>query len=104
MNFRTTGPHYGAGLIIPIRAVQLGMKMQRSVNNKWSEEIKDQATGTTVSNVSGDITFDSYFAFTRIGEEGSFEIGVRRDLIKETNSVVANSFGVYLAWNISLKE
>ncbi len=102
--FSTTGPHLGAGLIIPIRAIQLGAKYQRSVNNRWSEERKDQLTGTTISNISGDISFDSYFVFTRMGETGAFEIGARRDLIRDTDSIVANSFGVYIMWNISLKE
>lgn len=101
--FSTTGPHGGAGLIIPIRAIQLGAKYQRSINNKWSEKRTDQSTGTTISNISGDISFDSYFVFTRMGETGAFEIGARRDLIRDTDSVVSNSFGVYIMWNISLK-
>ncbi len=99
---RTTGPHVGLGLLIPIRKVQLGIKAQRSPNNRWSQEITDVATGATDSNISGDIDYDSYFAFVRMGEAGVFELGVRRDQIRSTDSILTNSFGPYLAFNIPL--
>lgn len=102
IEFRTTGPHFGLGFLLPIRAILLGAKYHRSVNNRWSEEVIDATSGATISRISGDISFDSYFVFTRFGEGGWFEVGVRRDQIRETDSVLTNSFGPYLMFNIGL--
>jgi hypothetical protein len=102
VDFRTTGANFGAGFIIPIRAVRLGLRGVRSPNNRWSEVIKDAITGATDSNISGKIDFDSYFVFTQFGQTGWFEVGVRRDRIKSSTSVLENSFGPYLAFNIPL--
>lgn len=102
IDFRTTGAHYGLGLLVPIRNTRLGVKAQRSPNNRWAEEIKDADSGLTLSNVSGDIDFDSYYVFAQFGETGIFELGVRRDRIRSTDSVLDNSFGPYLAFNIPL--
>ena len=52
-------------------------------------------TGNGIARISGDIDFDSYFLFTRLGEKGLFEIGVRRDRIKTTDSVLTYSFDPY---------
>ena len=103
VDVRTTGAHVGFGLLIPIRNVRLGTKIQRSPNNKWVEEIKDSSTGVTNSNISGDIDFDSYYVFVQFGETGGFEVGVRRDRIDSFDTVLENSFGPYLTVNISLK-
>ena len=102
IDFRTTGPHGGLGFLIPIRAILLGVKAQRSVNNRWSEEITRTLDATTISRVSGRIDYISYYVFTRFGDKGWFEAGVRRDQIKNTDSVLSNSFGPYLAVNISI--
>ena len=103
IDFRTTGPHGGLGFLIPIRAILLGFKAQRSVNNRWAEEITRTLDGTTISNVSGRIDYISYYVFTRFGDKGWFEVGVRRDQIKNTDSVLSNSFGPYLAVNFSIE-
>lgn len=103
INFRTTGPHGGLGFLIPIRAILLGVKAQRSVNNRWAEEITRTLDGTTISNVSGRIDYISYYVFARLGDKGLFEVGVRRDQIKSTDSVLSNAFGPYLAVNISIE-
>ncbi len=102
IEFRTTGPHFGLGFLLPIRAILLGAKYHRSVNNKWSEEVTLDDGTLARPRISGDISFDSYFVFTRFGEGGWFEVGVRRDQIRETDSVLTNSFGPYLMFNIGL--
>jgi hypothetical protein len=105
INFRTTGAHYGVGFLIPIRAINIGWKFQRSPNNRWNEEVNEVTpVGDPVSNLrkSGKIDFDSYFAFARFGESGWFEVGARRDLIKSTDSLLTNSFGPYLMFNLTL--
>ena len=103
ISFRTTGANAGLGLILPIRNVRLGAKYLRNPRNRWVEEITDPVTGTVAARISGDIDFDTYNVFVLFGETGAFEVGVRRDLIRETTASVSNSFGPYLAWNISLK-
>ena len=55
VEFRTTGPHAGLGLLIPIRNIRLGAKFHTSPGNKWSEEVTDSDTGVTDSRTSGDI-------------------------------------------------
>ena len=105
VDFRTTGAHFGLGFLIPIRAINIGWKFQRSPNNRWNEEINEVTPiGDPVSTTrkSGEIDFDSYFAFARFGESGWFEVGARRDLIKSTDSILTNSFGPYLMFNITL--
>ncbi len=102
IDFRTTGANYGLGLMIPIRKVRLGLKYVRSPNNRWSEVQKDNVTGTQLSAIKGNINFDSEYVFTQFGEKNWFEIGVRRDLIRNTTSVLENSFGPYIAFNIPL--
>ncbi len=102
IDFTTIGPHIGLGFLIPIRSFQIGARAQAARGNKWTEERTDVATGTNIDRKSGDINFDTYFLFTRLGEKGLFEIGVRRDRIRTTNSVLTNSFGPYIMLNISL--
>ena len=102
IDFTTLGPHLGLGFLIPIRSFQIGVRVQASRGNKWTEERTDVNTGSNIDRISGDIDFDSYYLFTRMGEKGGFEIGVRRDRIKTTNSVLTNSFGPYIMLNISL--
>jgi len=98
IEFRTTGPHVGIGLLIPIRKILWGIKYHTSPDNKWSEEVTDTST-KVINRTSGDIDFDSYFVFVRLFNN-TFEFGIRRDLIKKTDSIVDNSFGPYFLLNI----
>ncbi|MBI4081570.1 MAG: hypothetical protein HY423_03060 [Candidatus Lambdaproteobacteria bacterium] len=100
IDFRTTGGFYGVGIMLPIRNLALGVKATQSFDNKWSQEITDVTTNTVDSRTSGNIDYNSYFAFVRIGR--FFELGARRDEIKNTDSVVTNAFGPYVALNIPL--
>ena len=99
IDFRTTGANFGIGLLVPIRELRLGARFQRHPNNRWAEEIKDTNTGSTISNRSGDINYDSITVFGQF-IEGKLEVGMRRDIIRETDSILENSFGVYVMWNI----
>ena len=99
VRFRTTGGNYGAGLVIPIRKLRLGARYQRHPNNKWSEEITDDSTGVTDSNISGDIDFESESVFGQF-LEGRLEVGVRQDTIRSSDSALQDSFGVYVMWNV----
>jgi hypothetical protein len=101
IDFRTTGANYGIGLVIPIRELRLGARFQRNPNNKWAEEISDVDTDTTDSNVSGDIDYDSVSAFGQF-LDGGLEVGMRRDIIRETDSILENSFGVYVMVNFKV--
>ncbi|MDH5559904.1 MAG: hypothetical protein OEY59_03525 [Deltaproteobacteria bacterium] len=110
IDFRTTGPYVGGGLMLPIRKMLLGAKAHVSKLNKWSEEIfveKTVVDGVTIFNEvaesrkSGNIDFESYFAFVIFG--GFFEAGIRRDVILLTDSSVTNSFGPYLSINFRYK-
>lgn len=101
IEFRTTGANYGMGILVPIRNLRLGARFQRHANNKWSEEVTDVNTNTTDSNVSGDIDFDTVTVFGQF-LEGRLEAGMRRDIIRETDSQLESSFGVYLMWNFLL--
>lgn len=103
ISFRTTGANFGLGLILPIRNVRLSAKYLRNPNNRWVEEATDPVTGTTLYRNSGGIDFDTYDVAVQFGNSGAFEVGVRRDLIRDTDSAVTNSFGPYVAVNISLK-
>ena len=97
-----TGPHLGSGIVFPVREFIIGVKFQKSINNKWAEQVtKTDAAGTETetSDIAGDISFDSYFIFTQFLER-AIEVGIRRDAILDTESVVSNSFGVYLMLNI----
>lgn len=98
-SFRTTGPNYGMGLVIPIRKLRVGARYQRHPNNKWSEEIIDDTTGVTDSNISGDIDFESESVFGQF-LDGRLEVGVRQDTIRSSDSALQDSFGVYVMWNI----
>lgn len=102
IEFTTLGPHLGLGFLIPIRAFQIGARAQASRGNKWTEERTDVDTGSNIARISGNIDFDSFYLFARLGETGLFEIGVRRDRIKTTDSVLTNSFGPYIMLNFSL--
>ena len=102
IDFRTTGVNYGVGLVIPIREMRLGARYQRNPNNKWAEEITDVDSGTTDSNVSGDIDFDTATVFGQF-MDGGLEVGVRRDIIRETDSVLEDSFGVYVMINFHIQ-
>jgi len=102
IDFRTTGANYGLGFMIPIRKIRLGLKYVRSPNNRWSEIQTDDATGTQLSAIKGSINFDSGYVFTQFGEKNWFEIGARRDIIKNTTSQLENSFGPYIAFNYPL--
>ena len=102
IEFRTTGANYGLGIVVPIRKLRMGARFQRHPNNRWAEEVTDQTTGTTESNISGDIDYDSVSVFGQFFA-GKLEAGVRRDIIRDTDSQLENSFGVYLMWNIQLK-
>ncbi len=100
-SFRTTGPHLGVGIVIPIREFIIGVKAQSSHSNKWSETVvktDNLGTETEISGQAGDISFDSYFIFSQFLER-SFEVGIRRDAISENDSIVTNSFGVYFMAN-----
>ncbi len=101
IKFRTTGANFGLGLVVPIRNLRLGARFQRHPNNRWAEDITDANTGSTISNRSGKINFDSITVFGQF-IEGKLEVGMRRDIIRETDSVLENSFGVYLMWNIKI--
>jgi hypothetical protein len=102
IDFRTTGANAGLGFLIPIRNLRLGLEGIRNPNNRWSEKHVDVATGTTTSDVSGGLNFDTYNVFAQFGQKGQFEVGVRRDRIRSTNSILKNSFGPYISWNIPL--
>ena len=101
IEFRTTGANYGLGIIVPIRKLRIGARYQRHPNNRWAEEVIDQTSGTTESNISGDIDYDSVSVFGQFFE-GKLEAGTRRDIIRNSDSQLENSFGVYLMWNIQL--
>lgn len=106
INFRTTGAHLGLGFIVPIRAIKLGFSYRLSPSNRWAEETLDvtnPATPLTLSNVSGGVDYESYMVFSRFGQDGWFEAGIRRDQIKSTTSSLTNSFGPYFAFNIIQK-
>lgn len=98
IRFRTTGPNYGLGILIPIRELRVGARYQRHPSNKWAEEITDVNTGTTDSNISGDIDFESQYVFGQFFE-GKFEVGIRQDTIRQSDSALQDSFGVYFMWN-----
>ncbi len=102
IDFRTTGVNYGVGLVIPIRGMLLGARYQRNPSNKWAEEITDADSGTTDSNVSGDIDFDTVTVFGQFAD-GGLEVGMRRDTIRETDSVLEDSFGVYVMVNLHIQ-
>ena len=95
------GPHYGGGFVFQVRKLRLGMRMTQSFNNRWTEEIKDKTAGTIDSRQSGRIDYDSYYGFTQFGENGTWEIGIRRDMIRENTSIITNSFGPYIMFNIT---
>lgn len=97
LSFRTTGPNLGLGFVFSVRNFVLGAKISKSINNKWIEEVS--IDGSKETNTSGDINFDSYFIFAQFLEQ-SFEVGIRRDAIEENDSLLENSFGVYLQLNI----
>lgn len=99
IEFRTTGPNYGLGLVIPIRKLRIGARFQRHIGNKWSEEIVDRDTGVTESNISGDIDFESESVFGQFFD-GKLEVGIRQDTIRSTDSVLEDSFGIYVMWNM----
>lgn len=101
-DFRTTGANYGIGLLIPIRNLRIGARFQRHPNNKWSEEITDESTGATDSNISGDIDYESVSVFGQF-LESRLEAGVRQDTIRSTDSELEDSFGIYLMWNFKTK-
>ena len=100
--FRTTGGNYGFGTLIPIRNLRLGMVASRHAGHRWAQIVTDQTTGAQDSRVAGRIDFNSVRTFVRFGQLGSYEVGVRREIIRKTDSVVSNSFGPYLGWNINL--
>ena len=102
IDFRTTGANYGLGFMIPVRKLRIGLKYVKNPHNRWSEIQTDAVTGNPISNIKGNIDFNSEYVFTQFGEKSWFEIGVRRDVIKNTTSVLENSFGPYLAINIPL--
>lgn len=102
ITFRTTGANAGLGFVIPIRAVQLGLLYVRNPDNKWEQEQRDTLTRAKIGvPISGSIDFDSYLAFARIGRW--FEVGVRRDYIAKTDSLLTNSFGPYVAFVIPIR-
>lgn len=101
-DFRTTGANYGMGILIPIRNLRLGARFQRHVNNKWSEKRTNADTGATISDISGDIDYDTQSVFGQF-LEGRLEVGMRQDIIRETDSALESSFGVYLMWNFLQK-
>lgn len=102
IDFRTTGGHYGIGFILPIHNMRLGGKYHVNPNNRWSEEVSEQSSGVVISRISGKISYNTYKIFARFGDSGVYEIGVRRDQINETNSILTNSFGPYFVYNIGL--
>ena len=102
VSFRTTGANAGAGFVLPIRKTRLGFKYVRNPKNKWVEEVVDQETNVSESNISGDIDFTTRMLFGQF-QEGIFEIGIRQDEIRETDSVLDTSMGVYAMINIKLK-
>ncbi|MDH5752679.1 MAG: hypothetical protein OEZ59_09720 [Deltaproteobacteria bacterium] len=106
IRFRTTGAYYGGGMIIPVRGMRLGVRGQRYRNNKWEQEGKDKLTGDKDPTLSlrGNIDYLSGFGFVQFGQDSWLEIGIRRDIINETDSVLTNSFGPYLQISIPIRE
>ncbi|MCZ6474588.1 MAG: hypothetical protein O7A08_05930 [SAR324 cluster bacterium] len=98
IKFRTTGVNYGLGIVVPVRALRMGIRFTRSSNNRWAEDTSDATTGATITNKSGRIDYDSLMVFGQVFE-GNLEIGLRRDFIRETDSELLNSFGVYFMLN-----
>ena len=96
------GPFYGAGFSFQVRKMFLGARVTQSFNNRWTEEIKDTLTAVVDSRQAGRIDYDSYFAYTQFGTPnvGNVEIGIRRDMIRENTSIMKNSFGPYIMFNI----
>ena len=101
ITFRTTGPNGGVGFLLPIRKTRLGLRYVRNPRNKWSEVVTDVDTLLEESNISGDIDYTTRSIFGQFAN-GTIEVGMREEEIRESNSVLDTSFGVYFAYNIKL--
>lgn len=98
MNFRTTGAGYGLGMVIPIRNMILGGRVVTYPDNRWVQTVTD-TNGVILSNTSGSLSYDANYFFGQF-DKGAWEVGVRRDFIHTPTTLLSNSFGVYLMWNI----